>query len=206
MGDALGRDRQRDFEDAVVVRRGDLRLVDVFREPEPSVVGPLPTPVVVGVFGGDVQHAAVPREVDLLAVEAGEFDREDELVVLLVQFVVAAAVASSKMRDGNPSPCIQELAGSVGSAITDHLVPADRCARFIINFSWGLVVCQKLPFAVEHPTVSVSYIVIQFILGVGPKGGRDAGASTRWLRRETAATGGPSPRVEPRARTAALVS
>jgi hypothetical protein len=52
------------------------------------VVRLLPTTVLLDVFRGDVQDAVVPREVDLVAVEPRQFDREDELVFLLVQFVV----------------------------------------------------------------------------------------------------------------------
>ncbi len=40
-------------------------------------------------LGGDVQHAVIPRQLDFLGLEARHVDCEDELVVLLVQFVVA---------------------------------------------------------------------------------------------------------------------
>ena len=56
--------------------------------------GSLPAAVLVGVLGGDVADAVVPHQADLLAVEAGHVDAEEELAVLLVEVVVAAAGVS----------------------------------------------------------------------------------------------------------------
>jgi len=54
------------------------------------VVGLPTTGGLVGVLGRDVQSALVPVEFDLVSLEARHLDAEDELAVLLVQFVVVA--------------------------------------------------------------------------------------------------------------------
>jgi hypothetical protein len=63
----------------------------------------LRSPLLVDAFGGDVRAPVVPREGHLLALEAGQFEGEDELAVLLVQFVVVAArVAGGATREVEP--------------------------------------------------------------------------------------------------------
>ena len=54
------------------------------------MVGPTFAARPVLTLGGDVEDAIVPGDIDLRGVEPREFDAQDELVVLLVQFVVVA--------------------------------------------------------------------------------------------------------------------
>jgi hypothetical protein len=64
--------------------------VEVLPEAEPTAVRlPLVTSL-VGASGSDVRRAGVPREVGLVPREARHLDGEDELAVLLGQFVVGA--------------------------------------------------------------------------------------------------------------------
>ena len=76
-------DRESHLEDAVGVLGADRVIIDVLREPEPTVVGPSLVPISVLAVGGDVQHAAVPGNRDLLGVESRELEAQDELAVLL---------------------------------------------------------------------------------------------------------------------------
>lgn len=55
------------------------------------MVGAALVPLPVLGLGSDVQHAVVPRDVDIVDVEAGELHTRYELPVFLVQFVVVTA-------------------------------------------------------------------------------------------------------------------
>lgn len=72
--------------------------VDTRGEPETPVGGPtLVWPFVLG-FGGDSQHAVIPRDVGIPDIEAKQFHAQYELPVCLVQFVVVTACFEERSR------------------------------------------------------------------------------------------------------------
>lgn len=84
-------DREPDFEDPVAVLSAYLIVVDAPGEPEAPMAGAALVPIRVLVFGCDVQYAVVPRDIDVVNIESGEFEAQYELTVFLVQLVVVTS-------------------------------------------------------------------------------------------------------------------
>ena len=92
-------DGQGHLEHAVAVGRVDLVRLDRLRQPERAVVGALPAAGLVLVLRGDREPPLVPVDLDLLEVEPGQLDAQEELVVLLVQFDVGASLTEQSARE-----------------------------------------------------------------------------------------------------------
>jgi len=92
-------DGEHDLENAVLVGGLDLLRLDGLREPERAMVGALSVASLVFVLGRDREPPLVPVDLDVLEVEAGQLDAQQELLLLFVQFDVGAAGTEQSSRE-----------------------------------------------------------------------------------------------------------